>query len=230
MAFDPVLLIMQPRLIDEAIDSLKNIDIPRVWFRAFTEPQVMAQMNKYIKETNYSHYIIMSDDGVVSKQSADAILKCGERTKEDVFTGWMNMHLEKDDSYSHISTVYPGTLSVFDTGIGPEREDYPPPAPMQWVVNQPGFIRTAVANFAMSIAPRELFLDYPLKTWPNGRASDHYWSLQLQFGGIKIWTHPEAFVKHLRKGWSPLRKNWLVGKVKPEIIIEGKWRSRKDYV
>ena len=51
MAFDPVLMIMQPRHIDEAINSLKeNIDIPKVWFRAYTEPQVMAQMNKFIKD------------------------------------------------------------------------------------------------------------------------------------------------------------------------------------
>ncbi len=37
MRFDPVLMIMQPRRIDEAINSLKeNIDIPKVWFRAYT--------------------------------------------------------------------------------------------------------------------------------------------------------------------------------------------------
>ena len=43
MAFDPVLMIMQPRQIDESINSLKhNIDIPKVWFRAYTEPQVQA--------------------------------------------------------------------------------------------------------------------------------------------------------------------------------------------
>ena len=35
MAFDPVLMIMQPRQINEAINSLKeNIDIPKVWFKA----------------------------------------------------------------------------------------------------------------------------------------------------------------------------------------------------
>ena len=46
MAFDPVLMIMQPRQIDESLNSLKyNIDIPKVWFRAFTEPQVVGQMN-----------------------------------------------------------------------------------------------------------------------------------------------------------------------------------------
>ena len=106
MAFDPVLMIMQPRWIDEAINSLKeNIDIPKVWFRAYTEPQVMAQMNQYIKETNFSHYIVMSDDGVVSKQAADTILKYGEKVEDDVFTGWMNMHIEPDGKLSYISTV-----------------------------------------------------------------------------------------------------------------------------
>ncbi len=78
MAFDPVLMIMQPRQIDESINSLKeNIDIPKVWFRAYTEPQVVAQMNKFVKETDFSHYIVMGDDGVVSKKAADAILKFG---------------------------------------------------------------------------------------------------------------------------------------------------------
>ena len=232
MTFDPVLMIMQPRQIDEAINSLKeNLDIPKVWFRGYTEPQVVAQMNKYVRETNFSHYIVMSDDGIVSKQAGDTILKYGEKTENNVFTGWMNMHLNDDGSYSNISTVYQGVLAIFDPGIGPEREDYPPPKPMQWVVNQEGFIQTAVANFAMSIAPREIFLNHPIKTWPNGRASDHYWSLQLQFAGIKIWTHSDAFIKHLRQGWTPLRKNWLVGNVEPEIRYENmKWGNREDYV
>ena len=70
MAFDPVLMIMQPRHLDESINSLKqNIDIPKAWFRAYTEPQVVAQMNKFIRETNFSHYIVMGDDGVVSRES-----------------------------------------------------------------------------------------------------------------------------------------------------------------
>ena len=84
MAFDPVLMIMQPRYIDQAINSLKeNIDIPKVWFRAYTETQVVDQMNKYVRETDFSHYIVMGDDGVVSKEAADTILKYGEKVKND---------------------------------------------------------------------------------------------------------------------------------------------------
>ena len=33
---------------------------------------------------------------------------------------------------------------------------------MKWVESQEGFIQTAVANFAMSIARREMFLKFPL--------------------------------------------------------------------
>ena len=83
MVFDPLLMIMQPRHIDEAIVSLKNIDIPKVWFRAYTEPQVMVQMNQYIKETNHSHYIVMSDDGIfrdhvsIHASTTDGLTKIG---------------------------------------------------------------------------------------------------------------------------------------------------------
>ena len=71
-------------------------------------------------------------------------------------------------------------------------------------------------------------------TWPNGRSSDHHWSFRLQQSGVRIWTHPDAFIKHLRQGWSPWRHNWLVGNVEPETIHDrnrgrGPGRTRKNY-
>ena len=231
MAFDPVLMIMQPRHIDEAINSLKeNIDIPKAWFRAYTEPQVMAQMNKFIKETNFSHYIVMSDDGVVSKEAADTILKYGESLDYEVFTGWMNMHIEADGNFSYISTVSQGKLSeILEIENGPLREEYPPWLPMKWVKEQKGVIRTVMANFAMSIAERDIFLKFPLMTHPNNCSSDHHWSFRLQEEGVKVWTHPDAFIKHLRRGWAPLRHHWLVGRVKPETIYDKMWKPREFY-
>ena len=67
-------------------------------------------------------------------------------------------------------------------------------------------------------------------TWPNGKSSDHNWSTRLQMLGIRVWTHRDAFIKHLRKGWTPWRHNWLVGKVTPQTIYEGKWKDREHYV
>jgi len=234
MAFDPVLMIMQPRQIDESINSLKqNIDIPKVWFRAFTESQVVWQMNKFIRETSYSHYIVMSDDGVVSKKAADIILKYGEMKEYEVFTGWMNMHFEKDGSYSKESTICLGWIPEFKDPEGPVRGEYPAWQTMSWVDTLPPdqVIRTAMANFAMTIAERELFLRFPLHTHKLGRASDHHWSYRLQRAGVKVYTHPDAFIKHLRQGWTPWKHNWLVGNVKSEIRYENlKWGKREDYV
>ena len=195
MAFDPVLMIMQPRQIDEAINSLKeNIDIPKVWFKAYTERQVVVRMNQYIKETNFSHYIVMSDDGVVSKKAADTILKYGEMTEYDVFTGWMNMCLEERSGRTHKegtlitnwdewalgkeSTVCLDSLPPLRHWFKPEAYEYPPRETVTSMFKRPKeLIQTSIACFAFTCASREIFLEHPLKTYPNGKASDHEFSV-----------------------------------------------------
>ena len=235
MAFNPVMMVMQPRQIWESLGSLKkNVKIPTAWFRAYNERQVVAEMNKFINETSYSHYIVMGDDGVVSKKAADTILEHLQDERLDVFTGWMNMHLEKDGNYSKESTIpafrlgelVPGAQPILYTGLkpisnpshGPVRSDYPPWAPISWVMEQKGLIKTNYANFAMSGTRREIFLEYPLGIYPNDTASDHHWSYRLQNAGIQVYTHTDAFIKHLRQGWTPWRHNWLVGQVPAKTI------------
>ena len=120
--FRPVLLQMQPRDIPEAIKSIKdNINIPKVWFKAFTEPQVCDEINKFVARTNYSHYIINADDVVLTKEAVDCVLE--NAPNYDVFTGWVNMHLNPDRSLSALSNVCfePITLA----GTYPVRSDYP---------------------------------------------------------------------------------------------------------
>ena len=222
MTFNPVVLIMQPREIVESINSLKeNVNIPKVWFRAFSEEQVMYEMNCFIENTKYSHYIINGDDVIVYKDSMDVILKYAQMDEYEVVTGWMNMHLEEDGSFSKISTVQFGNFPAPKDINGPVRSEYPPKMSVEDVLNSPKEImQTSMAPFAMSCARRELFMRFPLQTHLNGVSSDHHFSYRLQKAGIKVWTHPDAFIKHLRRGWSPLRANWLVGKIKPEIIKE----------
>ena len=87
------------------------------------------------------------------------------------------------------------------------------------MMNGPKKIRqTSMANFALSCACRELFLEFPLRTHQSGKASDHEWSNRLQKAGIKVWTHPDAFIKHLRRGWKALADHWLVKLVPSETI------------
>ena len=240
MKFNPILLNMQPRDIHECINSIReNVKIPKVWFRAFTEEQVMYEMNCFIESTNYSHYIINADDVIVYKDSMDIILKYAQMDEYEVVTGWMNMHLDdrenkywdnsigeyvffrEENCLSKDSTVQFGNFPAPKDINGPVRSEYPPKMSVEDVLNSPKEImQTSMAPFAMSCARRELFMRFPLQTHLNGVSSDHHFSYRLQKAGIKVWTHPDAFIKHMRKGWSPLRSNWLVGKIKPEIIKE----------
>ena len=74
----------------------------------------------------------------------------------------------------------------------------------------------------MSGARREIFLKHPLGIYPNGTSSDHHWSMRLQQDGIEVYTHRDAFIKHLRRGWAPWKHNWLVGQETPQTIHPSK--------
>ena len=236
MAYNPCLLIMNPRILMPALESIKEcVDIPVTYFRAFTEPQVLVAINQYIRETNYTHYIMCGDDAIFTRKAVDCVLKYTEDESYDVFTGWMNMHIEYNGNFSRESTVCFGRLPhIADEGWGPERDEYPPWVSMQTMARyktreEP--LRTAYANFALTGMKREMWLKFPVMTHPRGNSSDHQLSYRLQSGGIEVWTHPDAFITHLRRGWTPLLKQWLVGNQTPEIIeTQRQWGKREDYV
>ena len=209
---------MQPRMMVEPIKSIKqNVNIPRVWFRAFTEPQVCAQMNKFVRNTDYTHYLISSDDLIVYKRAIDNVLM--NALNYDVYTGWLNMHFD-GNTMSSLSNVCYG---IFKTppSHGPEREDYPAWETLNVVLSKTFIRQTSIASFSISCFKKQVLLDYPLQTYSNTNASDHHISYRIQRGAkYTIWTHRDAFCRHLRQGWRPLEHNWLVGNQKPEIIHE----------
>ena len=214
---NPVLMQMQPRHLDECIESIRNnVNIPKVWFRAFTEPGVCAAMNEFVATTNYSHYIINSDDVIVYKDAIDCVLKHAE--SYDVFTGWVNMHMI-GDKMSDISNVAKGKLTL--SGSTPARDDYPPWQTVEQVLGIPGVQETCFASFAISCFSRKVLTRYSLQTYSSRSSSDHHLAYRMQQEGTyKIYTHRDAFCLHLRQGWEPYRKKWLVGNQPPEIIYE----------
>lgn len=214
---------MQPRQMADPIKSVKqNVNIPRVWFRAFTEPEVCEQMNKFVNETDYTHYLINSDDLIVYERAIDNVLM--NAPNYDVYTGWLNMHLNGHEM-SRLSNVCYGLFKPF---IGwPARNEYPEWEDVNNVLMNDFIRQTSVASFAISCFTKQVLLDYPLATYSNDSASDHHISFRIQRAAkYTIWTHRDAFCRHLRQGWRPLQHNWLVGNQKSEIIYELK---PKDY-
>ena len=219
MTFNPVLMQMQPRELAIPIETNRaNINIPKVWFRAFTEPQVCEQMNKFVRETNYSHYLINSDDAILYKRAVDTVLQ--NAPKCDIFTAWVNMHMNGEEM-SIISNVATSRLPIIDQDRWPEKEDFPEYLTIDEVLNKPNNFEVCVVCFCISSFKRNILLEYPLQTYRNTNASDHHISYRIQRDGkYKIWTHRDAFCRHLRQGWSPLKHKWLVGNETPNIIYE----------
>ena len=221
---NPVLMIMQPRIIPPAITSIReNWNKPRVWFKAFTEPQVVNEMNRFVRESDYSHYIVISDDAICYKRAFDNVL--ANAPKYDVFTGWCNMEMYGDKLSPH-SNVSFHALPLIDENaslVRPLYDDYPPWASVDEVLSKEGNFQTAIASFATSCFTRDILLKYPLGVWENGKASDHHISYRLQKDRIPIWTSRDVFVRHLRQGRESYLKNtkaWLVGNVPSQIIYE----------
>tara|TARA_B100000029_G_C17410993_1_gene900746 strand:- start:183 stop:935 length:753 start_codon:yes stop_codon:yes gene_type:complete len=230
--FKPVLMQMQPRMMVAPIESVKqNVNIPRVWFRAFTEPQVCDQMNKFVQNSDYTHYLISSDDLIVWKRAIDNVLM--NAPNYDVYTGWLNMHFV-ENKMSSISNVCYGLFNTLQ-GNWPERSDYPPWETINDVLSNMFIRQTSLASFAISCFKKQVLLDYPLQTYSKPVSSDHNISYRIQRGAkYTIWTHRDAFCRHLRQGWGPLRHQWLVGNQKPEIIYElepkqYQYNGKRDY-
>ncbi len=87
-----ILMILQPRAIPEAIESLNKLDIEKVWFRGFNEPYLCEVLNTFIQETNYDYYWIIADDVIVSAKPLHKLRPI--MYEGNVVTGYCKWHQE----------------------------------------------------------------------------------------------------------------------------------------
>ena len=89
-----ILMILQPRAIPEAIESLNKLDIEKVWFRGMTEELVCEKMNDFVKNTNYDYYWVIADDVVVDDKPLEVLRPILYQDK--VVTGYCQMAQETE--------------------------------------------------------------------------------------------------------------------------------------
>lgn len=210
------LMIMNPRNIPIVMENFDKINIPKVYFRAFTEKELEDVINNFILDTNYDNYILTSDDVIVTQEVVDIVEKNLETYK--VFTGYCNMTIKSklvnltDEPITLINNKYPISQDYkFITFKDVEKKNT-------------DIFKTYLAGFALTGMRRDLWLKYPFKVYlmnsndKKGVSSDHNLSIRLNSDNIPIYTHKNAFVKHL-KG-SPITYNkWLLGKIKSSVIL-----------
>jgi hypothetical protein len=85
-----ILMILQPRAIPEAIESLNTLDIEKVWFRGYTEMELEIVLNDFINDTDYDYYWIIADDVVVDNKPLEVLRP--KLYEGEVVTGYCKLY------------------------------------------------------------------------------------------------------------------------------------------
>ena len=89
-----ILMILQPRAIPEAIESLNTLDIEKVWFRGYTEMELEIVLNDFINDTDYDYYWIIADDVVVDNKPLEVLRP--KLYEGEVVTGYCKLNHSSD--------------------------------------------------------------------------------------------------------------------------------------
>lgn len=232
------LMIMNARDIPECILSLRALKIDKVWFRGFTEGQLEKEIAAFVASSTYERYILVSDDVIVTEFALENLL--GLQDSAPVVTGWSNIMPGRDsaavelkpivkrDFYLGVRDKMPrraaGLVKSFykGTAIGKAlidpfiRHHFPS---LQEIWDKPPLFRTYFVGWALTSITRDRWVKHGFHYDNKGTAghgSDQKMSLDLAADGVTILCARDSFIYHLLSV-----RNFIVGKVKPEVIFEG---------
>ncbi len=103
-----ILMILQPRAIPEAIESLNKLDIEKVWFRGYTEMELETVLNDFIKDTDYDYYWIIADDVIVDNKPLEVLRP--KLYEGEVVTGYCNLYQGSD----YVNLSFEQTDKLYD--------------------------------------------------------------------------------------------------------------------
>ena len=114
MERNEILMILQPRAIPEAIDSLNKLDIEKVWFRGYDEPSVCKALNEFVRQTDYDYYWVIADDVIVDNLPLQVLRPMLD--KYEVVSGYCKWYEDCDYVnllHSPIQCVYGGEHETY---------------------------------------------------------------------------------------------------------------------
>ena len=181
-------MIMNPRSVPETTEAFKALSIDRAWLTGYTEDGLVPVVAQVVQETDYTHYMMIADDGVVTPRALNAVLSAGE-TRE-VVTGWAN--ITSDGPFVNLSSQPVGRVELTTV-------EELVPGLYRWVdvLLGPDLFQTYVMGFCLTMMTRELWQRFPFEAYSNAK-SDHCLCWRLQQAGIPITAVREGFVKHLK--------------------------------
>ncbi|MDE1858827.1 MAG: hypothetical protein KGI26_07165 [Thaumarchaeota archaeon] len=211
----PILIVMHARKIPAVLQAIRALEIPKAWFKGFTEVQLQEEIPRFIRSTDYTHYSIIGDDALPTREALRLVLEAA-RSKE-VVTGWSNMAPdvpvasvapgEEPGPWSSLAFGLPTPVAaslkrLLRAGIPPFpqarmallRHSFPTMAALR---SLPPIFRVSNVSWTLTTMPRRLWLAHGFRKPPFLGGSDGFESKALRHAGIEAWCVRDAFVYHL---------------------------------
>jgi hypothetical protein len=204
-----VLIVLNPRRIDECLDSIRALDIDKLWVRNLSEPQIANRWPHILTRLHhYDRAFIVSDDTVVHQPALD-LLRGLHDQGYPVVTGYCN--LGQDDMRVNLCP-----LPTLDVTVHMTLEQV-----QLWSF---ATVPTSFTGFSLTGMTLEMWRRYPFQTMPEGWGADQRLCQRLAADQVPIVAHRSAFMWHVKERWSQMdadpRKRLLVGIEPPAIDLE----------
>jgi GT2 family glycosyltransferase len=211
----PLLCIMNARAIPECIDSYRALDVDLAWMTGFTDAQLGAIHRSIVAATDYTHYLVVSDDCIVTQAALDAVL-VQLAADRPAATGWCKLH-----AASPLANLCHAPL----IGDLPMPSAYPFYEVRDVREHPDAEVPTHFMGFALTGMTRELWERFPYGAYTairkTGYSSDFHLCVRLRDAGVPMVAARDGYVEHLKVvGKKPRSHRLLIGRITPEVRIE----------
>lgn len=216
---NPLLLVMNPRAIEECVAAIRRLPIRKAWLTGFTESQLESVIESLIDEHDeHTHFLILSDDGIPTRSALEQVLTLLE-AGHPVVTGYSNL-----DATGQIVNIGRAGFHLKPWPTGQDSYDL---MDLGEVAAHPEeAIPISTVGFSLTGMSRELWRQFPFLTYGGARGwgSDYSLSYRLQEAGIVPVAAREAFFYHVKERVNVLdrepRKRLLVGEIDAGVTVE----------
>jgi hypothetical protein len=189
-----LLIILNPRRIEECLSAFRALPIDKLWIRNMTEYQIAGCWPEILERSKgYDRLIVQSDDGIVRPHALAEIIRLLD--EHPVVTGYSN--LSSTDFRVNI------TRSPQAETIGTSAYDlYTLPEVME---AQADTLPTFLVALCITGMAHEMWGHFPFRTYfdePPGNGSDFCLSRDLHAAGVPMVAARDAFVWHVKERWN----------------------------
>jgi hypothetical protein len=191
----PLLVIMNPRRIPAAMESITALKIDKLWLQNYRETEIVDVLPAALAQTDHDVIGTLADDTIVTQAALDLVLDTYQPGA--VYTGYCNLYEDKqtDDDFVNITKtplieMPTATWECYDWATKHEVEQCD------------GLYRSYFAGDAFSFHSRESWNKYPYQTATCGHQTDYALCVRLQRDNVPIYAVPGASILHLKQGES----------------------------